>query len=203
MGHRGHRDLSILARRLQAILDKVDQGLAELCRVGGPADLGNGPRDLESTLRDVARVEAFETAEQLAQLACREPGCREATEVGELLEQVLQPLDLFAHDADRLVEHLGEVGPPLIVAAPEIGHRDRDRRERVLDLVGHLAGHLPPGCLSLAHHQTSAIRLKIAAHGVERLAQSLEFSHAMERQRLLPIAARESAGERRQIFDRA
>ena len=58
---------------------------------------------------------------------------------------LVEAIDLRENPTDVLVEHAFVVDSPITVGALEMLHAKPDRRERVLDLVRHLACHLAPG----------------------------------------------------------
>src|SRR5205085_5854984 len=188
--------------RLERVLHQVHQRLTHLGAIGGELDLARRWFDREASRGGLARVQRREIGEQLPGVAALEPGRRQASEVGELLEQALQRLDLLADGARRLLEDRGEVGTLLLPAASQVVDRDRDRGERVLHLVRHHARHLAPRRPPLARDQALAVAAQVQAHAVEGVDQGLQLAHAAYRERLVPLAARELLGVRGDAPDR-
>src|SRR6185503_16117671 len=88
----------------------------------------------------------------------------------------------------RLIEDRREVGPLLLVAPLQIGHGDRDRSQRILDLVRHLARHLPPSRLPLADDELSPVRTQVLSHAIESLGEDLNLAHAPKLEGFVPLA---------------
>ena len=181
--------------RLEAVLDQVDQRLVNLRAVGGEADVRVGPREDQPSRLDLGSVEHGQVAEDRRHAAGRDPRRREAAVFGELPEQPLEARDLLAHGAGRLVEDGRELRALELVAATEVGDRDHDRGEWILDLVRDLARHLAPRRLPAADHQPLAITQQVAPHAVERGDQRLQLADAGEGQRLVPFAAGQTIRE--------
>ena len=113
---------------------------------------GDATRSRSSaTSRPYSVARSASSDRQSARLEARR---REAAELGELLEQPLQRLDLLADRAHRLVEDGGELRTTAARScAAKVLDRDGDRRERVLDLVRDAARHLAPRRVALARDQ--------------------------------------------------
>jgi hypothetical protein len=129
------------------------------------------------------------------------PRAREAAEIAELLQQRLQPQHLLAHGAHGLGERGGEIGLLLVVRALQARDRDGDGRERVLDLVGDLASHLPVRGLALAGAQLVTVGAEVGAHAFERPYERPQ-SRTLSILRLVPLAARDPFEKSASVPDR-
>ena len=71
----------------------------------------------------------------------------------------------------RLSSVAAKSAPPVGVDAPQVLGGELDRRQRVLDLVGHLARHLGPGGQPVAALEVAPLPVQVAGHLVEGLDQ--------------------------------
>jgi hypothetical protein len=76
---------------------------------------------------------------------------------------LVETVDLRQHARRVLLEHAVEVHAPVAPRATEVLHAEPDGRQRVLDLVRHLASHLAP-----REHALGARHLGHVVHGDDR-----------------------------------
>ena len=93
--------------------------------------------------------------------------------------------------------------PPVAPDAPQVLGRELDRRERVLHLVRHLAGHLGPGGQAVAALEVAPLAVQVAGHLVEGLDQPLQLVLAGGADAGGEVALRDAAGGLGELADGA
>ncbi len=78
--------------------------------------------------------------------------------------------------------------------ALEVLGRELDWRERVLDLVRYLPGHLRPGLEPMRAFELRALRLELRRHAVERVHQPPELVGRLDRDAGIEISSCDPSG---------
>src|SRR6478752_7534378 len=160
----GANDVDVDVSRLReaGVLEDVQQYFAELVtardRDGAVVGAGNAPRDLilahSLQLDDVAHD--LRNIDRRA----RRPFCRRRAVTTERARDLVEPIDLRQNPAHVLVQHTLVIHAPIAMRALQMLDAEADWRERILDLVCHLACHLAP--------REHALRPRELGHVVER-----------------------------------
>ncbi|MEJ2722445.1 MAG: hypothetical protein P8181_15100, partial [bacterium] len=122
----------------------------------------------------------------LARLEFGQPGKR-----GELFDQRLEMIDLFANDPHALVDELSVRGVAALVLVPELLHRQPYRQQRVLDLMREVPRDLAPGCHFLHVDQPAALGVEPRHHVVERRHEVTDFSSRAHTKTVGPVTLRD------------
>ncbi len=168
-------DLALLADDLQGVVQDVDQHALDLLDVQlDQRRQVHVELDLELDVLVDGGIDGQQLLQYFVDVALAELDLGQAGEVGELLGQVLDRVQLLGDDVQAVLDDGAELFRGLVQAAQDPLRGDLDRGERVLDLVGDALGHLAPDQHALGLDQLGQVGQHHQQPGeavVDRVAQ--------------------------------
>ena len=127
------------------VLEQVDHHLLHLVRARGAARTGLAREPHRAPLlRQPVELDDFADHDGQVDPVERLEVVGRRGEAAERARDRVEPVDLGQHPLGRVLERAVEVGAAVAVDPPEMLQAEAHRRERILDLVRHLARHLAP-----------------------------------------------------------
>ena len=188
---------------MQGVLDHVREGPSHERPVDHDPRQGGGQVDGQlDPAREPGAVRVENLAHDVGEHRGFPPHRGRRGEAGELRRDPPQQPDLREDRIDAVAEHRPQRFAAVPVHAQQVLGRKLDRRQRVLDVVGHLPRHLRPGLEPVGALEPPALDQQIPGHAVERRHQALEFVGRADRHPRVEVAARDAARRAGQPLDR-
>ena len=188
---------------MQGVLDHVGQCAREQRAVDGHRrQIGVGTHFDRDPVHEAGAVWLDHLLDQRGHIGRLRPRRGRGGEAGKLGRDLTEQLDLREDRRHAFVEHRRERAAAIEVHPLRVLRRQLDRRQRVLDVVRDLPGHVGPRLQPLRALELASLALEVRGHLVEVLDQPPQFVRGGRRHARVEIAARNPTRRPRQAVHR-